>query len=1196
MLRELIRFEWRYHTRQVAFAVGVVFFLGLGWALPVLGYGPSGAHLNSPFVVMQSVGLLSLLGIFVLTVFCASAVSRDAEHGMKEIVYATSVGKFRYLAARFAGAMAAAVAAFSFALAGLSLSPLVASLDPAKLGAPHPLAYLWALLVMALPNLLFSGAVVFAVAVLSRSVLASYVASVFLYMLYLVVGMLIGSPLMAGAKPQPPGAMARAALLDPFGISAFFEQTWYWTPLQRNTQLLALDGWFLVNRVLVVAVAVAILAITYRLFSFRLAAGARPAPAEAPEPRAAGARYRPVAVAPEAAASRWAALRSATRRELRATAASKPFLALLALWVWVAAITVADGTVAYGDYETHLFPTTGAMLDALQVPLVFVATLMLGFFAAEVVWRERIVGADEIVDATPAPSGVFYLAKGAALVLLAWLLIGVAIVLAAGFQLINGYTQLRPGVYLSQFWFVGAPLALFVVVVLLVQTLSPNRFLGIFLGMIVGLAMIRPEELGLEHGLLRFGSPPRAPFTEMNGFLAPGGFAWYMVYWGGLAGVLALVTLGVWRRGRGQTLRGRVRALPRRWGRRGLAAAAACLAVFLGTGGFIFYDTNVLTRYETRDQGQDWQAAYERAWRRYEAMPQPGVVAVKTAVDLYPSQRRYRVAGSYRLENRTAAPLDTVLVSVRRGLRPERMELAGARLVRHDADFGMYLFALARPLAPGAATELRFRILSPRRAVEAGGFDYSVVANGSYLTRAAAFPRLGYVTGYELEDPSARRDRGLGAPRGPVKLEEALAGRDRREAWLTVDATVSTSADQTAIGPGELVRTWRQGERRWFHYRTAGLTTPVFGFVSARYQVRRVNHGGVSVEVYHHPGHAYNVDRMLAAATRSLDVYGARFGRYPQRHLRIAELPGHWGFGAYALPGLIVYPENRGFLTDTGHGGDIDLVTRRVAHEVSHQWWGHQLYPAQVEGGTTLVETLAKYSEMLVLEATQGEGSLPRLLRHEREFYVLSRMHLPFPEPPLLRVTDWDFVYYAKGAIVMDALRDLMGDEALDRALRRLLREHGAGSRPANTLDLLAALHAEAAPEHHALIDEWIREVTFYDLRVESASARPLGDGRWRVTATIRGGKTVHPGGRMEAEKAALLDEMLDVAVYARHPLSTGDRPLYARKQRLRTGPNEVTFEVRGRPGFISVDPFERRIEVERADNVRALSAAPGSR
>ena len=260
MLRDVIRFEWRYHTRQLAFGVGVVLFFGLGYALPVLGYGPAGTHLNAPIAVMQSVGLLSLLSIFVLTVFCANAVTRDAEHGMREIVHATPIGKFRYLTARFLGAMAAAGAVFSATVVGLFVSPLFASLYGGKLGEPRPLAYLWDALVMAL---------------LTRSVLASYVASVFLYMLYMVVGMLIDSPLMAGARPQPPGAMARAALLDPFGISAFFQQTWYWTPAQRNTQFLALDGYFLINRLAVLLLSAAILAITYRAFSFRVASRGR---------------------------------------------------------------------------------------------------------------------------------------------------------------------------------------------------------------------------------------------------------------------------------------------------------------------------------------------------------------------------------------------------------------------------------------------------------------------------------------------------------------------------------------------------------------------------------------------------------------------------------------------------------------------------------------------------------------------------------------------------------------------------------------------------------------------------------------------------------------------------------------------------------------------------------------------------------
>jgi ABC-2 type transport system permease protein len=1190
MLPELIRFEWGLHVRQAAFRIAVPLALGLGWVLPAFGYGPQGTHLNSPFTVMQSVGLLSLLSIFVLTLFCANAVSRDAEHGMREIVHATSIGKFRYLAARFAGALAATVTVFCFAMVGLFAAPLFAQIDPTRLGPPSPGAYLWALAVMALPNLLFAGAVVFAVAVLSRSVLASYVGGLFLYMAYMVIATLIDSPLIQFAAPTSPETLARAALIDPFGISAFFQQAWYWTPVQRNTQVVELQGYFLANRLLVVALSAAILAATYRVFSFRLAASAPPAPTAAEASPAPGHRYRAAPVVPESAAGRWAAIRTAVRVEFRSTAASKPFLALLVLWVSVAAISVVDGPVK--EYRTRLYPTTGTMLEALEMPLAFVATLMIAYFAAEVVWRERVVRADEIVDATPAPSGAFYLAKMGALVLLAWLMAAVGILVAVGYQLSMGYTRLQPGVYLSIFWFTGLPLAVFVVAAMLVQTLSPNRYLGILVALLPGMMMLQPESFRLRHGLLRFANPPRIAYSEMNGFLGAGTFALYMAYWAGLAGVLALVTVGLWRRGRLQTLWRRTRALPRRWGGRGLAGALACLAVFLATGGFVFYNTNVRSPYETGEDVGDWREAYERTYRRYEHLPQPSAVALRTSVEFFPEERRFRVSGTYSLQNRSGRPIDTVLVSIRRQLRPERMELAGSRLVRYDAPSGTYIFVFDRPLAPRQGTELRFRIPSPRNRVESAEFDYSVVDNGSYLTRQAAFPRLGYVVGYELEHPFIRQLRGLPPPRKGTGMQNDPSNDDQRDLWLTLDATVSTSGDQVAIAPGELVREWRQGGRRFFRYRTAGPVTPVYAFASARYQVRRVNHRGVMVEVYHHPRHGANVAKILRTATRSIDLFSDRYGPYPRRHLRIAELPRYWPFGGFALPGMIVLTEDGSFLTHDGRGGEVDLVTRRVAHEVSHQWWGHHLYPARVEGGAMLVETLASYSDLRALEAMRGRAQALSLLRYDRELYLLWRTYLPIPEPPLSRVVDLEHVYYSKGTIVMEAIRDLMGEDALDRALRHLIRTHGPGMPRATVADLRAALWREAAPEHRALISEWIDGVTFYHLRVESATAQPLPGGRYRVTAKVRSRKTIDPGGGTPVTEAPL-DEAIDVAVFADDPIDTGAMPLYAAKHSLRGGLAEVTFEMQGRPGYISLDPFERRIEAERADNVRQVTIRP---
>ena len=68
------------------------------------------------------------------------------------------------------------------------------------------------------------------------------------------------------------------------------------------------------------------------------------------------------------------------------------------------------------------------------------------------------------------------------------------------------------------------------------------------------------------------------------------------------------------------------------------------------------------------------------------------------------------------------------------------------------------------------------------------------------------------------------------------------------------------------------------------------------------------------------------------------------------------------------------------------------------------------------------------------------------------------------------------------------------------------------------------------------------------------------------------------------------MDEAIDVAVFADHPLDTEAAPLHAGKHRLRGGLAEVTFEMLARPGYISLDPFERRIEAERADNVRQVT------
>ena len=274
MFSDIIRFEWRYHTRQFSFAAGAAIFAVLGFVLTV-GLGRQDVQANSPYLIVEVAALLSLMSIFPLTVFCANAILRDREFKMEEIVFSTAIGKGHFLLGRYSGAFLASLTLMLFAMAGMLAAPLSGIIDPDRVGPVILVHYLQAFAFVILPDLLFTATVVFAIAALTRSAPASYVGSVVLYALYFVAAALTNSPLMAASASNAGASMSLAALLDPFGLTAFFEQTRYWTILERDTQMIALAGNFLVNRIIWTFAALMIVAIVYRAYPFRLIAQSR---------------------------------------------------------------------------------------------------------------------------------------------------------------------------------------------------------------------------------------------------------------------------------------------------------------------------------------------------------------------------------------------------------------------------------------------------------------------------------------------------------------------------------------------------------------------------------------------------------------------------------------------------------------------------------------------------------------------------------------------------------------------------------------------------------------------------------------------------------------------------------------------------------------------------------------------------------
>lgn len=1189
MLKGVLLFELRAHAGRLTFVLAALFFGLLGFATAATGFGPDDVLLNGPYTITNAMGLLCLGTVFSLTLFCAQSVLRDDEHRMAEIVYSTAVTRTDLLLGRFLGSFLAAVASFAAAPAGMVLGTFLVPHQQGSVGPFSIAHYAWPFAVLVLPSMLFVGAVLFAVAALTRSSLATYVAGVGLYVLYLAGALATDSPLMAGSSPTADG-LARAAMLDPFGLSAFFAQTQFWTPAERNVREVALEGAFLGNRLLVTLLGGLALTMAVRLFRMALPSGVKPVRRRRTVAEEAGpvpARVGPAPALTSVGAATWArALASRLALDLRIALGGWPFLALLVLFTGSIGIEFWQ-SFRMNEFGTALIPTTGMVLDRLRGSVLPFGLLVIVYWSAELVFSDRAVNVQEIVDATPAPNGLFLASKIFALSTLIAGLVTSAALTGMLFQIVLGPVRIQPGLYASLLVFAGIPLVLLSVLAIFLQVLSPNRYVGMLVTVVVTLFWHRGALGGFDHPLLRYASAQEPRYSDMSGFSPLSTtFGWLMLYGALLAGLLSTAAVGLWRRGTEGSLWSRLRALPGRLGTKGRTAFVAITLAWLGLAGFLYRQGNVVNRYETRDQRLAWRVAYEKTYRHLEKDPQPVVAAQSVTVDLYPEQGRARTRGRLRLENRTTSPIPSIWISTPRDLRSVAVTLGGRTPETSDARFGMHHFPLPAPLEPGASTELTFDALLARRGLAADGDALEeVVRDGTFLLGSTFQPGIGYRFQYAIRDPNERSRQGLPARSDPESPDDGEVVHDVAPK-VPIETIVSTSHGETALAPGALTATWMEGDRPHFRYTSEHPVSPDLAIVSARYEVatRRVH--GVDVSVLYHPGHAMNVEAILESTSRTLD-YGIRsFGPYPLPELRLAEIPSAWGrFGGLAMPGLILLVEHRLFLIDRRDPSRVDLVTKRVAHEVAHQWWGRELAPPIGPGASVLVESLARYTELMILKDLRGRKAIEPVLSIELRNYLSGRAGQE--EVPLARATSQPYLYYAKGALVFTALEDLIGEENVNRALQELLRMGTAPGASPRAADLVDCLRAVTPAEHHRLLHEWFLATALYDLRVTSATSTPLPGGRFRVTAHLTAARSTFAAGK---ELTGVPEDPIEVEVLG-EPSATGEPRVLRKLNLIVRGAFDLSVDVDARPTRVAIDPHLRRIDRNLADNVRTVEA-----
>jgi hypothetical protein len=301
-----------------------------------------------------------------------------------------------------------------------------------------------------------------------------------------------------------------------------------------------------------------------------------------------------------------------------------------------------------------------------------------------------------------------------------------------------------------------------------------------------------------------------------------------------------------------------------------------------------------------------------------------------------------------------------------------------------------------------------------------------------------------------------------------------------------------------------------EGGTRWERRR---LERPSVGFTFevGKFKVVTARAGHVAVTVAFEPsGYSWlkeGQDEMLETITGSLAYFEEIFGPYPLDELTVVTVQRSYSqamLGFVTLSTLMMSDEDLLTLV-------LGLEDRRtvIAHELAHQWWGHRIgwrsYRDQ-----WFNEAMANYASLLyarnrlggelrfalgptagwqsALGATTADGrtveSLGPLVLGERLFSSRAG-------------GAYQAIVYRKGAVVLDMLSRLYGEERFVALLRAAL-EQGDG-KVLSTEELFALLGSLSRIDLQPFARQFVYGTglpeVYYDYRFDRA-----GEGKWKVS------------------------------------------------------------------------------------------------
>lgn len=1202
MIKQIV-FEWMYRkNRPAGYIYALVFGLAAFFVSAAGNFsGPLQVNLFSGYSLANTYQLFSLIAIFIASAIMSVPLYRDIENKTADNIFTLPIKESHYFFGRYIGALTYLILIFFFVGMGIYLGSLSAEslgwTDKVNIGTITLLPVVTHFFNSMVPNLFITGTVFFAVMAIFRHIQVLYVSGFIFFVMYMISGQLLSNL----------DNQSLASLLDPLGLSAYWYETKFQTPTEMNDLGVYFKGKYMQNRLIWVGVALALLFISYLRFSFRTFRSFSQSKAGVIYDEVVGQKGKPNFTIQLPSTINY--IFSSVRIYLTQIVREPLFISMIFLSLIIAGFILYTGNEIY---ETPSYPLTYNILKAVTGGVFFYVIILI-IYSGELIHKDRTIRFNLIADSLPYRTATGMISKWLTLVILAVILTMFMFCTGILWQIFNGFYDVKLDFYAGYLFSFLFDLVGMVTFLFAIHSFIKNKFLGhaVAVAFLIGPGIIA-SITKFSHNLVYFGDSPFFQLSDLAGFVpAYWPTIMFQGYWL-LFGVLVfLLAYLFWRRGTDTGWAYMKAVAGQRWSDTTFKIIAIfSVAGFLGLGSFLYYNTNILNEFVTTKTMKADQIYYEKMFKKYEDLPVPRFVHADLDINIYNSQRKWTLKVKAKVVNDSKIPIDSIFYTdnpSHSGFRWNDVELKpdvmSKKLYLGESSANYFIVsALPSRMMPGDTVDIEYYSEQEVKGIPHDDNNFDVLKNNSLL-RFSLTSLLGYQASVEWEIDKDRKEAGL-----QVKKEDIAPHTDQKarmknflgtSGLITLNTKVSVDPGLVAVVPGNLTDKGEQNGRPYFIYKMERPMMDFFNISVGKYEVSQDMYKGengesIALHLYHHPSHNYNVSSFFSGLKDGLNYYQKAFGPFPHKEIRIIEFPGY-STSAQSFAMTIPFSEGFGWVADLRDTLRFDYAYYVTAHELAHQWWGHQLIPAKVQGGNLLSESLSEYSAIMVSEKRFGRERIGKFLKINLDEYLSGRRAGRLEETAYVN-SQAPYQEYKKGAVVFYGMRHYIGEEWLNGHLKRFLQAHymlESGPYPAG-IDLYQQLKADCPDSLKYLLEDYWEHLCLYDLEVKESNASfDKSKNQYNVEIAVEADKKYFTGKGDELPEVRPMDDLIEIVVYG-EPVGKRDKNedlpvIYRKMYRLKKGEHRISVKVNQKPFKAGIDPFYILIDREPENNIKTI-------